>query len=528
MTDKGGGPISSSREDNTNRMLEVMMSKMEQISLRLESQAQDIAEMKGQSQKGTSVQGDEDVQIGEKDLEQPVLGRQREDAGDLMRTRSGLHPQLQHGIRAPSSLHASPFTHQGRTEAYKVVFKLEDSKDYYVWSFSMKKFLESEHLDELVFGKLLKPTIPDIFAPKSEVQSYLEWEEKNSVAERAIMSCVGKSQMALLTMCKSSSEMWMRLKRTYAQSDETNILRLQGELQGVTWKRSSTLESYIKEIDNLANQLRCCGEDISDRTLRLVTLKGLPDKYEFIKHIILQQENLSYTEICDKLRSHVGLSLMNTTSAGTMSSFANLSTSQLRPRIPPSRPARLMCDHCKKGGHEANMCWKKNPHLRICSTCKGTGHHESDCPKKNGEKQRHATLASAHVSMKEDPQANMAKVDVEWIVDSGATHHMCNQQDNFSTIREMEGNTEISLGDSSKLGINLEGTVELNLKHTKGFTECDLKDVLCVPNMARNLFSVTTCMKQGNNVIFNSEKMECKITNRRGVQIGRAHLKNGL
>ena len=83
------------------------------------------------------------------------------------------------------------------------------------------------------------------------------WHEMNMSAERAIMSCIGKSQISLLTRCKSAAEMWERLQGTYLQNDDSNILRLEGELQSLSWKKNTTLDGYIKQLDHI-DQLRGC------------------------------------------------------------------------------------------------------------------------------------------------------------------------------------------------------------------------------------------------------------------------------
>ena len=54
-----------------------------------------------------------------------------------------------------------------------------------------------------------------------------------------------------------------------------------------------------------------------------------------------------------------------------------------------------------------------------------------------------------------------------------------------------------------------------------------LTNVLYTPKMSRNLFSVTHCVKQGKDVVFDANKMECRIT-QKGRVVGVAHLKDNL
>ena len=179
-------------------------------------------------------------------------GDQRGPGQAELAAATGLSSEIQHGIRASDSMETvggGLFRH----EAYKAVFKLEGAKDYHIWSFTMMKFLEGEGLSQFVLGTFKKPEmrgVPGSTEFNEAMELYKKWSEGNTAAERAIMSCIGKTQISLLTRCQSAAEMWERLRKTYLQDDDSNILRLEAELQSVSWKKNTTVDSYIKSIDD--------------------------------------------------------------------------------------------------------------------------------------------------------------------------------------------------------------------------------------------------------------------------------------
>ena len=105
---------------------------------------------------------------------------------------------------------------------------------------------------------------------------------------------------------------------------------------------------------------------------------------------------------------------------------------------------RRNAHHCDKFGHEVKDCYKKDPSKapkKGCFNCGKHGHRASECKstrtdnkaeKDNGEEKQATTaftVPMANMCLTEViPEANQAIKSDDWIVESGATHHMCNQQ----------------------------------------------------------------------------------------------------
>ena len=102
-----------------------------------------------------------------------------------------------------------------------------------------------------------------------------------------------------------------------------------------------------------------------------------------------------------------------------------------------------------------------------------------------------------------------AKSRHDWIVDSGATSHMCNDQSMLTELKQLDKNQEVTLGDGSTLNVTGEGTVDMNMVLKEGITrECTLKKVLYVPKLAYNLVSVPRAVDAKKTVHFNDTSCE--------------------
>ncbi len=185
-----------------------------------------------------------------------------------------------------------------------------------------------------------------------------------------------------------------------------------------------------------------------------------------------------------------------------------------------AKPRRgVTCYYCKKPGHFKKDCWK------FAQT--GTG-KEGGKRATTGKAKHMASAATTTVNSSQDHDRSsedealivdhvfsITSKDNNWIIDSGATCHMCNDEGYYKDITVLDNPQEVSLGDGRVLKATAEGTESLQMLLTDGTKKrCNLGNVLLIPKLAYNLLSISKVSDAGKTVKFDDEK--CEISNSRG------------
>ena len=131
------------------------------------------------------------------------------------------------------------------------------------------------------------------------------------------------------------------------------------------------------------------------------------------------------------------------------------------------------------------------PYLGFCQLCGNQGHTAKRCLAYSL-----SPVNPNHRSQVTDsrtqwqPRANFTTPNSptpDWLLDSGASHHVTSDLNNLSLHSPYDGSDDIMIGDGSGLSITHSGSLHLPTRHSSFL----LSNVLCVPNMKQNLILVS-------------------------------------
>lgn len=148
------------------------------------------------------------------------------------------------------------------------VIKLEGIKNWNVWKFQTMVLLRGQNLINVVEGK-------DVKGQGSEEQK--TWETQDAKAQTMLVTRMTEEVMLHILSCTTAAEMWRKLTSIFEQKSETSIHIIQQRFFQYKYEEGMEMSVFLSKIQELQNQLKQMGEEISEKFIITKVLMSLPD-----------------------------------------------------------------------------------------------------------------------------------------------------------------------------------------------------------------------------------------------------------
>lgn len=410
------------------------------------------------------------------------------------------------------------------------------------WKRAVTLSLSAKNKLGFVNGSLAKPAVdsPDLKA----------WERCNDLVCSWLLASLDDNIAKSVLFFNTAKEIWSDLEERFGFVSMAQVFSLEQQLTDLA-QGSKSVSEFFTEIKALwdamndANPLPLCicqkctcnvNQKIHQREQdhRLIQfMMKLGERFSAVRGNILMQMPLPNLSAAFRMFSqeerHQEISVSNTESmaflADNKRNFNNKPTCGNFLKQPGvlKKPSKYYRTHCKMSGHSLERCFKINGYPPGFKAGKGkrVAAIVSSGPQEEVNANSPITMAQYSQLMallgpqptpvtKENTETALLAgkfcfltenaTKFNWLIDSGATDHICSDIKMFSSHSPVVPTEFITIPDGKKVDIQHTGTVTLsnNLK---------LKNVLHVPEFHFNLLSVHKLCKDLNcEVIFSGAK----------------------
>eukprot|EP00794_Sanderia_malayensis_P011679 gene11679-12889_t len=373
-----------------------------------------------------------------------------------------------------------------------------EGKNFHLWKFKMQMILEDKDLWNIVCGEEEEPV-----GEGSTEASIQRFRKRARKAFATICLSLGDNQLSLVRSAQTAREAWLKLEGHYEVKSLANKLFLRKQYFSATMSEGDTMMEHVNKMRSLAEQLSSVGAQVSEDDQVATLLCSLPDSYNnLIVALESRADDLNMEFVIARLL-HEERKRCEVSSDPDIAMEKALMAAKEKPSMhkPKFGNKRGKCFNCGLKGHFARNCHK---------------------PKKSKEKHEQQANFTETTDNKNALFGGSSNTNSDecfiWYIDSGASQHMSCNKNWMKNYNEFSVPEKVRLGDNRTVEALGKGTVWLRVMADGKYKPVEMSDVLYVPSLVKNLFSVRAVVDKDLTVIFKDD--QCIISNKSGNVMG--------
>ncbi|XP_057449943.1 uncharacterized protein LOC130741148 [Lotus japonicus] len=320
-----------------------------------------------------------------------------------------------------------------------------NGEHYDYWSSQMETIFLSQDLWDVVEEKYEERPDPKT-ADWTDVKEkeYKENVKKNATTLRIIQQGVNKAIYPRMFGIKKAKEAWETLKTEFQGSTKVIAIKLQylwSEFENLTMKEGEKVKEFFSKVAEKTNQIKSCGDDVSEKKLVEKILRSLPKKFEHIVAVIEETKDLSKLtqyELMGSLEAH----------EQRVNEYNNQ----------PSEQVFQAKQNFKNSKSQQGGQYRGQPSSRgrggrqFESSDRGRGRRDSSWQQRPSEDETYKLFLSVTDDIKSGEK---------WYLDSGCSNHVTGNQNAFEVL-DKNFSSVVELGDGKEVKIQGKGVIAIH------------------------------------------------------------------
>jgi hypothetical protein len=416
--------------------------------------------------------------------------------------------------------------HHSDNPATVLVTPLLTVDNYGSWSRAVTMALRAKNKFGFVDGTLPCPTKADDIS---------KWRRCNDMVASWILNSVSTEIRPSILYADTAAQIWTDLKDRLSQSNAPKIYQLKQSISALK-QEGMTVSLYFTQLKSLWDELHSiapinpciCGNaksiiDQQNQDRAMEFLQGVHDRFSAVRsQILLMDPFPPIQRIYNIVRQEEKQQEINFRPLPAEESAA-LQASKVQYRTQGKRQ-RPYCEHCNKYGHTIATCYQIHGFPNKPPKKSESPSSTSATQLSSAQYQKLLSLLAKEDTM--GSSVNLAGtaftcVPFSWIIDSGASNHICTSLSYFSSYSPVHKNIFVQLPDGSHASVKHIGNIHCSPSLT-------LTNVYHIPSFKYNLLSLSQLTKSIHcDIIFSSSG--CIFQDRATKKtIGRGSVRNGL